>query len=234
MLSWIVRCSSDSVFLNCRSSDLRQSWSGRWGPLVSHKTFPGDCGICHTMQRWDVLREDFSFDHEKQTGYRLSGTHAMAACLRCHNDRGPVRAYTALGCGGCHHDPHASALTRRGLPELPRTAELEAGGAGCQGGPDAVPSHSGTQCPSLSELPHSHGSQSVSSDNRIVRALPRKRVRRAQLLRVTIRRPGCTLTFRHGRSILKAKGVVRNGASGCARLRYVLDIVRSLPHYGRH
>jgi len=98
------------VFLNCRSSDLRQSWSGRWGPLVSHKTFPGDCGICHTMQRWDVLREDFSFDHEKQTGYRLSGTHAMAACLRCHNDRGPVRAYTALGCGGCHHDPHASAL----------------------------------------------------------------------------------------------------------------------------
>jgi len=34
----------------------------------------------------------------------------VAACLRCHNDLGPVTAYVARGCGGCHGDPHASAL----------------------------------------------------------------------------------------------------------------------------
>ena len=77
---------------------------------MPHNTFPADCGICHIPDRWDVLRDDFSFDHEKETGYRLEGAHAEAACLRCHNDRGPVTVYVARGCGGCHPDPHASSL----------------------------------------------------------------------------------------------------------------------------
>jgi hypothetical protein len=98
------------VLLNCRAQEPRHAWSQRWGPLVSHKTFPGDCGLCHVTQRWDVLRADFSFDHETQAGYPLKGAHAGAACLRCHNDRGPVAAYVARGCGGCHPDPHASTL----------------------------------------------------------------------------------------------------------------------------
>jgi hypothetical protein len=98
------------ALLNCRLDAPRQGWSRRWGPVVPHKTFPGDCGVCHVTQRWDVLRQDFSFDHEKETGYRLEGAHAQAACLRCHNDRGPITAYLARGCGGCHADPHASTL----------------------------------------------------------------------------------------------------------------------------
>jgi hypothetical protein len=83
---------------------------GFWGPMVPHTTFPGDCGICHVAGQWNELREDFSFDHEKETGFVLVGAHARAACLRCHNDRGPVKVYVARGCGGCHVDLHKGAL----------------------------------------------------------------------------------------------------------------------------
>jgi len=89
----------------------RQGWSeDEWGPLVPHKTFPADCGICHVPERWDVLREDFAFDHAKETGFPLQGSHVDAACLRCHNDFGPVEEYVARGCSGCHVDVHRREL----------------------------------------------------------------------------------------------------------------------------
>jgi hypothetical protein len=88
-----------------------QEWDeDRWGPLVPHKTFPADCSICHVPDRWDVLKPDFSFDHEKETGVKLEGAHKDAACLRCHNDFGPVKQYVARGCVGCHLDVHRSQL----------------------------------------------------------------------------------------------------------------------------
>jgi len=96
--------------LSCRLGAPRHSWDLQQGPTPPHQTFPGDCGICHLGEGWKVVRKDLSFDHEKETGYRLEAAHARAACLRCHNDRGPVTAYVARGCRGCHGDPHASAL----------------------------------------------------------------------------------------------------------------------------
>lgn len=98
------------LVVDCRVVVPRQGWNASWGPLVPHETFPGDCSLCHVPERWDVLREDFAFDHEKETGYALRGAHESAACLRCHNDRGPVEAYIARGCGGCHADPHRATL----------------------------------------------------------------------------------------------------------------------------
>jgi hypothetical protein len=98
------------LLTNCRRLVFRHGWNRQWGPLVPHSSFPGDCGICHIPDRWDKLRDDFSFDHAQETGYALEGSHAGAACLRCHNDRGPVAVYLARGCGGCHPDPHASAM----------------------------------------------------------------------------------------------------------------------------
>ena len=85
-------------------------WSEEWGPMVPHSTFPTDCSICHIPDNWKVIKGDFEFDHEQETGVALTGAHQQAACLRCHNDRGPVQAYTARGCGGCHEDPHKSTL----------------------------------------------------------------------------------------------------------------------------
>lgn len=98
------------LLVRCDALFPRQSWNLEWGTMVPHKTFPGDCGVCHVPERWDIIREDFAFDHEKETGYALEGAHNLAACLRCHNDRGPVTIYLARGCGGCHVDPHQGTL----------------------------------------------------------------------------------------------------------------------------
>lgn len=84
-------------------------WAG-YGPVMPHDTFPGDCSICHAGTDWQHVRDDFTFDHEAETGVRLEGAHARASCLRCHNDRGPVAVFTARGCAGCHEDVHTGQL----------------------------------------------------------------------------------------------------------------------------
>jgi len=84
-------------------------WSGL-GPVLPHETFPADCALCHEGTDWQGVRQDFSFDHEKETGVPLNGAHARAACLLCHNDRGPVATFAARGCGGCHEDVHRAQL----------------------------------------------------------------------------------------------------------------------------
>ena len=87
-----------------------QGWWHERGPVVPHDTFPADCSLCHTGEGWLELKEDFHFDHLAMTGTPLIGAHAGAECLRCHNDRGPVRAFSARGCVGCHEDVHRGQL----------------------------------------------------------------------------------------------------------------------------
>jgi hypothetical protein len=99
-----------SLIVSCHFRNQRQGWNRKWGPVVSHKTFPGDCGICHVSDDWHTIKTNITFNHEKETGYALKGAHKEASCLRCHNDRGPVADYIARGCAGCHPDPHASSL----------------------------------------------------------------------------------------------------------------------------
>ena len=91
----------------------RNGWSKSWGPLVPHKTFPADCGLCHVPDRWDVLKEEFGFDHAKKTGVALEGAHATAACLRCHNDFGPVTVYTDRTFSFITKSPPAAVLLRQ-------------------------------------------------------------------------------------------------------------------------
>lgn len=101
----IAACVTQGV----RSSGLHRWWAGL-GPVLPHENFPADCSLCHVGNDWETLREDFAFDHEKETGVALEGAHANARCLRCHNDRGPVRVFAAKGCAGCHEDVHQGAL----------------------------------------------------------------------------------------------------------------------------
>jgi len=89
--------------------EVHEWWFER-GPVIPHDTFPADCSLCHTGDGWTTLREDFSFDHEVETGVALLGAHAEAECLRCHNDRGPAGVYAAQGCVGCHEDVHRTQL----------------------------------------------------------------------------------------------------------------------------
>jgi hypothetical protein len=95
---------------SCQPGVPLSGWDQKWGPAPSHQTFPGDCRMCHLEGKGGAPRQDFAFDHTREAQYRLAGAHAQAACLRCHNDKGPVAAYVARGCVGCHDDPHASAL----------------------------------------------------------------------------------------------------------------------------
>ena len=85
-------------------------WWSRLGPVLPHETFPSDCALCHEGTDWQGVRDDFRFDHERETGVPLEGAHARAACLLCHNDRGPVAVFAAQGCGGCHEDLHRGQL----------------------------------------------------------------------------------------------------------------------------
>ena len=84
-------------------------WAGL-GPVLPHETFPADCALCHEGSDWQGVRADFAFDHEAETGVPLAGAHARAACILCHNDRGPVATFAQRGCGGCHEDVHRAQL----------------------------------------------------------------------------------------------------------------------------
>jgi hypothetical protein len=88
---------------------LHRWWSGL-GPVLPHDAFPADCKLCHVGPGWNTLTDDFTFDHERETGVPLLGAHAQARCLRCHNDRGPVEVFQARGCAGCHEDFHQGEL----------------------------------------------------------------------------------------------------------------------------
>ncbi|MDF1838893.1 MAG: hypothetical protein P1V35_13565, partial [Planctomycetota bacterium] len=87
-----------------------QGWWEQRGSVMPHDSFPTDCTLCHIGSDWNTIREVIDFDHEAETGYALEGAHAQALCLRCHNDRGPVQAFEARGCTGCHEDVHRGLL----------------------------------------------------------------------------------------------------------------------------
>ena len=91
----------------------RQGWSPDRGPVVPHDSFPADCELCHEGGGWHRIVQDFSFDHEAETGVALEGAHAGAGCLLCHNDRGPVASFAARGCAGCHVDEHRGQLGKQ-------------------------------------------------------------------------------------------------------------------------
>lgn len=88
----------------------RQGWWEERGPVVPHDGFPADCQLCHEGDDWHTIRQDFEFDHAQETGVPLNGAHAVAECLRCHNDRGPVALFSQRGCAGCHEDVHRAQM----------------------------------------------------------------------------------------------------------------------------
>lgn len=104
LVSLLIGCATQT-----RDGDIHRWWQGL-GPVLPHDTFPTDCRLCHVGETWNVLAEDFTFDHERKTGYALEGAHESAQCLRCHNDRGPVQVFTKQGCAGCHGDFHQGEL----------------------------------------------------------------------------------------------------------------------------
>ncbi|MCB9899581.1 MAG: hypothetical protein H6825_16360 [Planctomycetes bacterium] len=113
LLPMLAGCSDE--LMRFRGADVPldvkpQQWWHERGPVVPHDSFPSDCSLCHVGNSWNVVRDDFEFDHLAETGVPLEGAHARAECLRCHNDRGPAGTFASRGCQGCHEDPHRSQL----------------------------------------------------------------------------------------------------------------------------
>ncbi len=70
-----------------------------------------DCARCHGPSGWDL----WTFDHELQTGFALTGAHADLACEGCHEPGTAGVAATPTRCAGCHlrDDVHAGQFGNR-------------------------------------------------------------------------------------------------------------------------
>ena len=69
-----------------------------------------DCLRCHTMESWDL--NALTFDHDRDSRFRLEGAHAALDCQKCHpRDAGADEVSLRLfdvgsACRDCHEDPH--------------------------------------------------------------------------------------------------------------------------------
>src|SRR5579863_804105 len=63
-----------------------------------------ECGKCHSTREWKSAK----YDHLKETGYALLGSHAELDCLGCHRS-GNYKQKIPKDCQGCHRadDAHA-------------------------------------------------------------------------------------------------------------------------------
>lgn len=74
----------------------------------------GKCESCHSVRHWKA----WTFDHDKQTRYALTGRHAKVKCEACHARPAPKgSAIAAVGqrCVDCHasDDPHDGQFGQR-------------------------------------------------------------------------------------------------------------------------
>ena len=65
------------------------------------------CGQCHDTRAWVKV----TFEHDRDTDFPLSGSHASASCESCHADD-PYQNPTPSDCISCHRadDAHANQL----------------------------------------------------------------------------------------------------------------------------
>ncbi|MEM8981891.1 MAG: cytochrome c3 family protein [Pseudomonadota bacterium] len=62
------------------------------------------CSSCHNANDWAV----WSFNHNTQTDFPLTGSHATTDCGGCHGDSNVALSATPVDCVSCHRrdDPH--------------------------------------------------------------------------------------------------------------------------------
>jgi len=56
-----------------------------------------DCATCHSSNSWTT----WEFDHQKQTGFALTGAHGKAKCVDCHRQPA-AEVKLAKDCAACH------------------------------------------------------------------------------------------------------------------------------------
>ena len=95
------------VIVGCGQCHASRSYTGAPQECVAchrssdvHKGTLGDkCATCHSPNGWKV----WDFDHNQQTDFPLTGSHAQLACNDCHRKpAGQMRLPT--DCAACHRD----------------------------------------------------------------------------------------------------------------------------------
>lgn len=99
---------------NCSSCHINQKYKDTPAKCIGcHKIqdihqggYGEKCDTCHTSKRWDEI----TFDHGKETDFRLLGRHEKASCTSCHtpeslNKKKKNKEKLPTDCYGCHkHD----------------------------------------------------------------------------------------------------------------------------------
>jgi hypothetical protein len=71
---------------------------------VHRGSFGAGCDSCHQTSAWKTTR----FDHTRDGGFRLEGSHAQLACTQCHAGRAKLllsqKQPLPQTCNGCHND----------------------------------------------------------------------------------------------------------------------------------
>jgi hypothetical protein len=58
------------------------------------------CEHCHNPNAWSL----WEFDHDRQTEFRLDGSHEGLACNACHTRPVTDRISQSASCSACHRD----------------------------------------------------------------------------------------------------------------------------------
>ena len=62
----------------------------------------GECASCHNALSWS----DSQFDHNKNSAFKIEGSHLAVSCVQCHPTQGEFKGAPTV-CEGCHTEqPH--------------------------------------------------------------------------------------------------------------------------------
>jgi len=118
----VSRGVDESLCMECHDTVRNQVATG----LGFHSTKGTDCQSCHHEHRGrsgsglmpdvrEVLGPDGKpFDHKKDTGFPLNGSHREVECEDCHTEPGTYKGLKPA-CEGCHDDPHGMDESKRDL-----------------------------------------------------------------------------------------------------------------------
>ena len=69
-----------------------------------------NCDECHTTKKWNELKHDVKFDHQK-TGFDLGPQHENVDCNSCHTFK--TKISDKKECKDCHFDPHKDDFVKK-------------------------------------------------------------------------------------------------------------------------
>ncbi|MGE0172513.1 MAG: cytochrome c3 family protein [Oligoflexales bacterium] len=104
---------SDPLFFGTKNSCKSCHAKDDIHKFTSAKFLQKECSTCHNTTKWKQAK---FFDHRRETGYALEGSHAKLTCDKCHlpdKNRNPVYDFpiNTKACLSCHEDHHGNNLS---------------------------------------------------------------------------------------------------------------------------